>query len=145
MDLLSGVLLCVQQLHCMHHDCIMPCRPVAWRPQHKSKLANEFLLYTTSQWAADQLQANPFCFARHAACRPCNRAVSPAAVAAPGRRDDIGRSRHSSIMQKSWLSVLLCLAARLPCMRTVHLRDADLHPAGSACFSSCCASSSTGA
>ena len=30
-------------------------RPVVWRPQHKSKLANEFLLYCTSRSVADHL------------------------------------------------------------------------------------------
>ena len=30
-------------------------RPVVWRPQHKNKLGNEFLLYTTARFVADHL------------------------------------------------------------------------------------------
>ena len=26
-----------------------------WRPQHKAKLGNDFMLYTTARWVADHL------------------------------------------------------------------------------------------
>ena len=41
---------------------VLSCRPVTWRPQHKNKLGNEFLMYTNSQWVADHLQASSFGF-----------------------------------------------------------------------------------
>lgn len=48
--LLTGSTMRLQAFH------LLRLRPVTWRPQHKNKLGNEFLMYTNSQWVADHLQ-----------------------------------------------------------------------------------------